>query len=120
MCHMPRRSELIVLAALIVTAAATGRGQAVTDGIRGLDVIPRPATMTPGRGAFTLTGGTVIWTDRASAGVARSLAHYLEPATGFVVAVRVGSPSGGSRIVLRRDGTLTNTLGAEGYRLTVR
>jgi hypothetical protein len=53
-------------------------------------VIPRPTQVTPRPGRFTLTARTVIWTDSASAAVGRQLARYVEPATGFALAVRTG------------------------------
>ncbi len=113
---MPRSSELLAAAALIV--ASVSRALAQT-GDR-LDVIPRPVAASAAPGRFTLNASTVIWTDRASADVARSLARYLEPATGFDLPVRTGSATSGSRITLRRDRSLAKTLGAEGYRIEVR
>ena len=81
-------------------------------------VIPRPAHVTPGEGRFTIVAGTTIWSDAASAPVARQLSAYLAPATGFPLPVRIGNSTTGSRIVLRRDTTLKQ-LGIEGYRLEV-
>jgi len=83
-------------------------------------VIPRPVSATAAAGRFTLTASTVIWTDKADADVARALARYLEPATDLAVPVRIGSASGGNRIVFRRDRSLGKKLGSEGYRLDVR
>lgn len=81
-------------------------------------VIPRPVKVTPRTGHFTLTARTVISTDAGSAALGRQLARYLEPATGYVLAVRRGAATG-SRIVLRQDATLKR-LGSEGYLLEVR
>ena len=81
-------------------------------------VIPRPVKVTPRTGHFTLTARTVISTDVGSAALGRQLARYLEPATGYVLAVRRGAATG-SRIVLRQDATLKR-LGSEGYLLEVR
>jgi hexosaminidase len=81
-------------------------------------IIPRAVSIAGSSGAFTLAPGTVIWTDRATAGVGRYLARVLEPALGFALDVRSGGTPVGHRIQLRRDTALTR-LGAEGYRLEV-
>ena len=95
-------------------------GQRPGDAGRAGDVIPRPVSATAAAGRFTLTASTVIWSDRPNADVARALARYLEPATGFALPIRTGSASSGSRIVFRRDPSLAQKLGSEGYRLEVR
>lgn len=82
-------------------------------------IVPQPAKMTAGTGRFTLTPHTVIWTDRASASVARHLAGYLEPATGFHLRVQTGGPVPPRSIVLRNDPAVER-LGPEAYRLDVR
>ena len=106
---------MIVLALI---AAATIQAAPVTAVDPAAAVIPRPAHVTPRAGRFTLVAGTTIWSDAASAPVARQLAQYLAPATGYSLPVRIGSAAAESRIVLRRDTTLEQ-LGAEGYRLEV-
>ena len=82
-------------------------------------IIPRPVSAVPAAGRFTLTPGTVIWTDRTNALVGRQLSDYLEPATGLAIPARVGTSASGNRIVIRRDTSLSR-LGREGYRLEVR
>ncbi len=82
-------------------------------------IIPRPVSLTTQTGRFTLTPRTVIWSDRASASVARQLVDYLEPATGLTLRVQIGGPVPAGAIALRRDATLKQ-FGAEGYTLTVR
>ncbi|MEO8227597.1 MAG: beta-N-acetylhexosaminidase [Gemmatimonadota bacterium] len=84
-----------------------------------ISVIPKPQSVVQHAGHFTLTNETVVWADAPSAGVARQLVRYLEPATGFNLAVRTRGTPAGNRIVLRRDTTLRR-LGVEGYRLDVR
>lgn len=84
-----------------------------------VSVIPKPQSVVQHAGHFTLTNATVVWADAPSAAVARQLVRYLEPATGFTLAVRTRGMPAGNRIVLRRDTTLRR-LGAEGYRLDVR
>lgn len=81
-------------------------------------VIPRPVSVSSSAGAFTVTPGTVIWTDEATARVGQFLARALAPATGFPLDVRTGGVPAGPRISLRRDTTLAS-LGPEGYRLEV-
>src|SRR5207245_7176164 len=84
----------------------------------GLAVIPRPAHVTPGSGAFVVTGATVIVTDRATRPLGELLGDYLYPATGLRLAVRTAAPAGARVITLHLDPALT-ALGAEGYRLDV-
>jgi hexosaminidase len=102
---------------LVVVTATQASGQGSE---RPVDVIPRPVKVTLSKGRFTLTAGTVIWTDRSTGGVARWLARSLEPATGFDLTVRPGAGTSGSRILFRRDRALLAALGSEGYRLDVR
>ncbi len=83
-----------------------------------VSIVPRPAKLTTQTGRFTLTPRTTIWATGAAAPLGRQLAGYLEPATGFDLAIRtVGTPAG-NRIVLRIDPTLSR-LGDEGYTLDV-
>ena len=110
-----------MLAVLSLAAVSTAGAQGAEDG-RARDsaiaVIPQPVRVTPRPGQFRITAQTVIWSDAASASVARQLARYLEPATGFTFVVRTtGSPPANS-IVLRRDASLRR-LGGEGYALDV-
>jgi hexosaminidase len=86
---------------------------------QGPSIVPRPVSIKTAPGRFTLGPRTVIWTDGASASVARQLAHYLEPATGYTFHIQVGGVVPAGAIALRHDPTLKR-LGAEGYTLTVR
>jgi len=83
-----------------------------------ISVIPRPVHVTPGPGAFVVTGTTVIVTDRATRPLGELLGDYLFPASGLRLAVRAAAPAGARVITLRLDPALTG-LGAEGYRLDV-
>lgn len=100
------------LAALLALAAVTFDLKAQ------ISVIPRPASLTPKSGHFTLTPRTTIWATRGTAALGRQLASYLEPATGFDLTVKTAGSPTGNRIVLRLDETLTR-LGDEGYILDV-
>ena len=105
----PMRIALTVLSAIVLAA-----GQATAQ-----QLIPQPVKMTPRAGAFEITPRTVIWSDRASAPVARQLARYLEPAAGFTVRVVTGGTPPARAIALRHDPALKR-LGPEGYTLDVR
>ncbi len=114
----------MALAAWLAVALA-GRPAPAQDSVPRIAVIPRPAQVTPLPGRFAFTARTVIWTDPAHVEVAevgRQLARYLEPATGFALAVRQGAPPAGApagAVVLRQDASLAR-LGPEGYLLEVR
>lgn len=122
----PRRCTIVAAGLL---AALVGRRAAAQDSAGALTVIPRPAHVTVLPGRFALTARTVIWTDAADTAVGYQLARYLEPATGFTLAVRDGAPSAAETahpdatlagaVVLQRDPSLTR-LGPEGYLLEVR
>jgi hexosaminidase len=86
----------------------------------GVAVIPRPQSVTRGRGSFALTPRTTIWTDKADSAVARRFARGLGVATGLDLPVRIGTSGSGKRIVFRRASAGDTTFGAEGYRLDVR
>src|SRR6266536_350727 len=83
----------------------------------GVDVIPRPQAATRGRGSFTLTSQTTIWSDKADSAVARRFARGLATATGLDLPVRIGTSASGKRIVFRRASARDTALGPEGYRL---
>ena len=85
-----------------------------------LSVIPRPTSMTAGRGVFRLTPRTVIVATRADSLAAKRLARDLAPATGFDLAVRYGTPPTENRIVFRRAPATDTSFSAEGYKLDVR
>ena len=111
------------LLAQLTLGAVPARAQAAPAATEAtLGVIPRPQRLEPHAGAFTLDARTTIWTDAASAATGRQLARFLEPATGFTLAVRSGSaaPTGESVIELHRDPSLAKRLGDEGYQLSVR
>jgi hexosaminidase len=84
-----------------------------------LSVIPRPTSLVAGRGVFTLSPRTTIWSDRADSAVARRFSRSLAPATALDLPVRIGTSTSGNRIVFRRAASRDTTLGPEGYRLSV-
>src|SRR5881628_4142107 len=83
-----------------------------------LSVIPRPVHMVRGMGAFALTSGTVVVTDRATRQIGYQLSDWLQPATGYRLAVSGAAGTAARTISLRVDPALSR-LGEEGYRLTV-
>ena len=99
--------------ALLFSGAAPLAGQSGD-----VAIVPRPASVSLGRGAFQLTERTAVWADREDSAVARRFVQDLAPATGFDLRVRVGTPTSGNRIVFARAAHDTS-LGPEGYRLTV-
>lgn len=98
----------------VLLAASALLAQAPTPPIA---LLPLPATLTPGAGAFPLTASTVIVTDAALAPLGRRLAGMLGPATGLDLAVRTGKAPGSGFIALREQPALSATLGSEGYQL---
>jgi hexosaminidase len=112
--HIARQ---LVVATLVTISMRTAVSAQTTDEVA---VIPRPQSIELARGAFTLAPHTTIWSDKADSAVARQFARSLAPATGFDLAVRMGTSASGNRIVFRRTAARDTTLGAEGYRLDVR
>src|SRR4051794_39786531 len=119
---MTRTASLALLACLALGAVQMRAQMPRAATEDALGIIPRPRRIETRPGVFTLGARTVIWTDAASAATGRQLARYLEPATGFTLSVRTGgaAPAGAGVVELRRDPSLAKSLGAEGYRLTVR
>lgn len=120
--HVPVRASARVFfllgLALFLPVESSSQPAAPLDAAA-ISIIPRPVSVKPRAGRFRLTGQTVIWTDRASASIARQLARWLEPATGFALRVQTGGAMPAGAIVLRRDRTLSK-LGPEGYTLDIR
>jgi hexosaminidase len=85
-------------------------------------VIPKPQSVTPASGTFTLAAGATIFVEPASAELAaigQYLADKLNPATGYGLAVAATSgPPANGNIYLTTVGA-DATLGEEGYLLTV-
>ena len=102
--------------ALLLAAPVAGRLAAQSE----LAIIPRPTSVTPGRGTFRLTARTTIVATRGDSLAARRLARDLAPATGFDLSVRFGEAGDANRIVFRRAPARDTSLGLEGYRLVVK
>lgn len=104
--------------AVSVLACFTAITPASLQSQRAPSIIPRPALLTTRTARFTLTGATTIQATRETAQLARQLAGYLAPATGFDLPIRTTGTPVSNRIVLSLDPTLTR-LGDEGYTLDV-
>jgi hexosaminidase len=115
---MTIRQSVLLICAVLTAILMTMTPSFAQPAARPIAIVPQPASVKPGVGAFTVTAKTVIWTDRATTDLGRRLAGYLEPAMGFTLPVRTGSANTGNRIVLVRDRRLTR-LGTEGYTLEV-
>lgn len=89
----------------------------------GLDnLVPKPASVTPGAGSFALGATTAIYVEPGTPemlAIGQYLADKLKPATGYSlpVAATVGAPCAGN-IFLTTQGA-DASLGAEGYELVV-
>lgn len=81
-------------------------------------IIPQPANLEVGSGAFIISAQTYINADKASIVTANQLSAYLAPALGFALSVSTAVNVAPNGIVLREDASLSR-LGKEGYRLTV-
>ena len=133
----PRRGRTIALAwSAGVTVLATGAGAvafAVTAGATSvhrattaaatLDIVPKPVSAKLGHGRFTLTRHTRIVAaagahSAAELPVARDLAAYLRPATGYRLPAVTGRPHPGDiTLQIGNPATLKPSHRAEGYRL---
>jgi hexosaminidase len=82
-------------------------------------VIPQPVKVTERTGHFTIKPTTVVWSDAASASIARQFARYVEPATGYTLRLRTGGQPPEAAIAFTRDTSLSR-LGPEGYTLSIR
>jgi len=114
MISQPRTVLVSTIIAIMVASMAGVARQSA----RSIAIVPEPVLATAQPGAFTLTAGTIILTDRATTALGRQLAHYLEPSTGFALRVQSSAPATGRRISLAIDSRLAR-LAPEGYTLDV-
>ncbi|HEX6454744.1 MAG TPA: beta-N-acetylhexosaminidase [Trebonia sp.] len=125
------RTFIISLAAACVLAltgagtalAASSAPQAASAAARqpAPQIVPKPVSMTMGRGSFTISPGTrIIATSGQAARVADDLAGYLRPATGYRLPVVAGTSEPGAITVdLGSQDAVPADPGGEGYRLSV-
>jgi hexosaminidase len=124
--------SLAAVAALAVTgiSAGTGTARAASSASRDTradtappmpQIVPKPVSMTMGRGSFAVTPGTrIVAASRQAAPLAHDLAGYLRPATGYRLPVVAGaSEPGAITLVLSRQGAVSGDPDGEGYRLEV-
>ncbi|HUP44876.1 MAG TPA: beta-N-acetylhexosaminidase, partial [Thermoanaerobaculia bacterium] len=98
---------------MLVAVPAAVRAQAVAE----IAVLPRPVSVEPSEGSFTLGPETRIVADPAARTTAGQLASWLRPATGYALPVEPSQP-GSNAIYLAIDPSLAR-LGDEGYLLDV-
>jgi hexosaminidase len=84
-------------------------------------IVPKPVSMTVGRGTFTISPGTrIAAASRQAARVADDLAGYLRPATGYRLPVVAGaSQPGAITLVPSSKDAVPGDPDGEGYRLSV-
>lgn len=82
-------------------------------------IIPRPVSMQPQDGYFTLTPGTRVTADKSIHSVAGMINELLAPAMGFQLQIVKNTDRTTNVISLKLDGSLADKLGAEGYTLAV-
>ena len=84
-------------------------------------IVPKPVSMTMGRGRFAVTPGTrIVAASGPAAAVAQDLAGYLRPATGYRLPVVAGtSEPGAITLELSSRAAVPGDPDGEGYRLTV-
>jgi hexosaminidase len=105
-----------------VTASAAPARPAAT-GAAALDIVPKPVSAKIGRGHFTLTRRTrIVAAPGAGAGaelaIAKDLAAYLRPATGYPLPTVSGAPRPGDIVLaIGTPATLTARDRAEGYQV---
>ena len=73
--------------ALLLAGATPFAAQTATES----SIIPRPASVSVGRGTFQMSARTALSADREDSAVARRFARDLAPATGFDLRVRFAS-----------------------------
>ncbi len=121
---MPLTKSLTRSLSLLVLLTFAYAGLSVQAAARtGISIVPKPKSMVPGAGAFTLTAETEILTERGSkdaAEVGGYLRETLRPATGFTLKLsksRKATPVKGAIFLTSRDAD--PSLGDEGYELSV-
>ena len=110
-----------ILTGLLVVHVAAYAQTPATPNLSEAPLIPYPVSVQATDGTFSLTAQTTIYTDGSSEAVAigRQLADYLHPATGFPLPVEKteSSPAPGNIYLTLTDED--DTLGEEGYMLTI-
>jgi hexosaminidase len=108
------------LGALAVPAAAAPQS-ATAAAATTPQIVPKPVTMTAGRGEFVLTRkARILAGSPAAKTVAKDLAADLAPATGYPLTVTSGPVHKGDiQLVLGDPGTLAQDTRHEGYQLSV-
>lgn len=110
MLNLMRFSAGLVLMSILLQGEAAVAGPAI---------VPEPVKMTTGEGVYALRTYTRVVADAEAMAEARKLINALSPAMGYPLKLVSFVDSSQDTIRLTLDKTLANTLGDEGYRLTV-
>lgn len=103
--------KLFLLGLMALTMNAVVRSQELQQRL-----LPKPASLTPGEGQFTITSGTrIVAADAALEPLARQLAARLQRVTGYSLTAGTAAGAAANSITL----SLKTGLPAEGYQLNV-
>jgi hexosaminidase len=111
-----RKTFLSLLTVLGVSLVAVAQDQTSARN-EPVSLIPAPVSQQLEQGSFTLPKSIVIEAQQGLSQSAQDLKDHLSTATGYPVSVAANNPSATIRLVLNK--TPDNTLGAEGYTLSV-
>jgi hexosaminidase len=112
-----------VPAAVVAVGASATSADPVTTAVSTLGIVPKPVSLRVGSGRFVLTPqARIVAVAGADAAdellVARDLAAYLRPATGYGLPTVIGTPRPGDiGLEIGNPGTLSPSHRAEGYQL---
>ena len=87
-----------------------------------LNLIPKPVSVTPAAGHFTLTPAAKIIVPPGAEdllAIGRMLSNWIEETTGLAIPAQFGDAAPPEGNIHLREGAADAALGAEGYRLTV-
>jgi len=121
---------LAAVSALAMTGTATGAALAAGSAPQAAQasvtaatpaIVPKPVSLTAGRGSFAIQPGTpIVAASPQAVPVAQDLAGYLRPATGYRLPVVPGDGGRGAiTLVLGQQGAVPGDPDGEGYRLSV-
>jgi hexosaminidase len=110
-------ANVALLCFVLACCGAVGAaGERIPSGMNA--VVPKPVSVKPARGAFTVTPKTRVFIASPElGGVGRYLAGLLRHATGYPIPVSAAAPTDGDIALLVRDLVV---VGDEGYELSVR
>jgi hexosaminidase len=109
----------VAVAGLATAGGAASAAPAPRAAANPPQLVPKPVSMTTGKGAFTLTSKSRIRATGPAKAIANDLAADLAPATGYALPVSGGAVRKGDlQVVLGDPGTLAKDTLHEGYQLS--